>query len=126
MLSQKSNYSPPDNPADPEAAALELIVRLPASISDVLAAEVETGGITQVLQDYCSALDAEGAFSGLSWADAKPVAAAVCFDIMNRDDAADFMRWRAAKILGGTDNMPWENREGAARALNIAATVLGL
>jgi hypothetical protein len=24
------------------------------------------------------------------------------------------------------DNMPWQNREGTARALNIAATVLGL
>jgi hypothetical protein len=126
MLSQKSNYSPPDNPADPEAAALELIVRLPASISDVLAAEVEAAGLTQILQDYCGALDAEGAFSGLSWADAKPVAAAVCFDIMNRDDAADFIRNRARNVLAGTDNMRWEHREKAARALNIAATVLGL
>jgi hypothetical protein len=72
-------YTVPDNPADPEAAALELIVRLPASISDRLAAQVETAGLTQILQDYCTVLDAEGAFSGLSWADAKPVAAAVCF-----------------------------------------------
>ncbi|GAC1408440.1 MAG: hypothetical protein NVSMB60_29750 [Mycobacterium sp.] len=43
-----------------------------------------------------------------------------------RDDAADFLRNRARNVLAGTNNMPWHNREGAARALNIAATVLGL
>ncbi|MGO9153013.1 hypothetical protein [Mycobacterium sp.] len=26
----------------------------------------------------------------------------------------------------GTGGMPWQNREGAARALNLAATVIGL
>jgi hypothetical protein len=71
-------------------------------------------------------LDAEGAFTGLSWADAKPIAAAICFDVCNRDDAADFMRNRARNILAGTDNMVWQNREAAARALTIAASVLGL
>jgi hypothetical protein len=121
-----SAYIVPDNPADPEAAALDLIVCMPSSISERLAAEVAEAGLTEILQDYCGALDAEGAFAGLAWADAKPIAAAICFDICNRDNAADFMRWRAGKILAGADNMPWGNREGAARALNIAATVLGL
>jgi hypothetical protein len=78
------------------------------------------------LQDYCSVLDAECAFAGLSWADAKPVAAAICFDVCNRDDAADFLRNRARNVLAGVDNMAWHNRDGAARALNIAATALGL
>ncbi|MDT5366248.1 MAG: hypothetical protein QOC62_679 [Mycobacterium sp.] len=112
-------YTVPDNPADPEAAALELIVRLPGQI-------MHTDALTEVLQDYCGALHAEGAFTGLSWEDAKQIAAAVSFDAVTRDDAADFIRNRARNVLAGTDNMPWENREGAARAFNIAATVLGL
>jgi hypothetical protein len=126
MLPQKAQYLPPDDPADPEAAALELIVRMPSSISPRLAAEAEAAGLTEILQDYCSGLDVDGTFAGLSWLDAKPVAAAICFDVCNRDDAADFMRMRASTILGGSDGMVWQSREGAARALNIAATVLGL
>jgi hypothetical protein len=69
-------------------------------------------------------LDAEGAFAGLSWADAKPIAAAICFDVCSRDDSADFIRNRARNALAGGDGMEWQNREGAARALNIAAAVL--
>lgn len=42
------------------------------------------------------------------------------------DPEADFLRNRARNVLAGTDNMDWQNRDGAARALNIAATVLGL
>jgi hypothetical protein len=119
-------YDVPDNPADPETAALELIVRMPTSISDRLTEAAYVLGLTEILQDYCTVLDAEGAFTGLSWADAKPIAAAICFDVCNRDDAADFMRNRARNILAGTDNMVWQNREAAARALTIAASVLGL
>ena len=48
------------------------------------------------------------------------------FDACTRDDAADFLRNRARNVLAGSDNMEWDNRERAARALNIAATVLGL
>jgi hypothetical protein len=112
-------YTVPDNPADPEGAALELIVRLPADI-------LHTTRFTAELQDYCGVLHAEGAFAGLTWADAKQVAAAVSFDVVTRDNAADFLRNRARNVLAGTDNMPWRSRDRAARALNIAATVLGL
>jgi hypothetical protein len=112
-------YTVPDTPADPEAAALDLILRLPGQI-------MHTDAVTEVLQDYCGALHAEGAFAGLSWGDAKAVAAAVSFDVTTREDAADSLRNRARNVLAGTDNMPWHNRDGAARALNIAATVLGL
>jgi hypothetical protein len=114
-----TDYTVPDNPADVEAAALELIVRLPGQI-------MHTDALTEVLQDYCGALHAEGALAGLSWADAKNVAAVVSFDVATREDAADFIYNRARNVLAGTDNMPWENREAAVRALNIAATVLGL
>jgi hypothetical protein len=93
-------------------------VRLPGRI-------MHTDALTEVLQDYCGVLHAEGCFAGLSWADAKAIAAAVSFDVVTGDDAADFLRNRARNALSGADNMPWENRDGAARALNIAATVLG-
>jgi hypothetical protein len=115
-------YTVPTAPTDPEAAALELIVRLPIEVLHPQFPHM----LTEVLQDYCGVLHAEGAFAGLSWADAKAIAAAVSFDVVTRDDAADFIRNRARNVLAGTDNMGWQNRERAARALNIAATVLGL
>ena len=43
-----------------------------------------------------------------------------------RDDAEPFVGGRARNMLAGVDNMPWEDRVGVARALNSAATVLGL
>lgn len=114
-----TTYAIPDNPADPEAAALELIVRMP---SDVL----HTNALMEVLQDYCGVLHAERVFTGLVWDDAKAIAAAVSFDLCTCEDAADFTRKRARNVLAGTDTMPWRNREGAARAFNIAAEVRGL
>jgi hypothetical protein len=114
-----ASYTVPDNPADPEAAALDLIERLPADI-------LHTGAFTEVLQDYCSVPHADGAFAGLEWADARQIAAAVSWDVISRDDAADFLRNRARNVLADVDGMVWQNREAAARALNIAATVLGL
>jgi hypothetical protein len=44
-----TTYTVPDNPPDVEAAALELIVRLPGQI-------MYTEALTEVLQDYCGAL----------------------------------------------------------------------
>jgi hypothetical protein len=119
-------YIVPDNPPDPEAAALELIVRVPAQMLQNRGDLAIAAEVTEVMQDYTGVLHADGAFAGLSWPDAKAVAAAVCFDACNRDDVADFIRNRARNVLAGTDNMPWQNREGAARALSIAASVLGL
>ena len=112
-------YTVPDNPADPEAAALELIVRLPAEIH-------RSEGFTPILQDHCALLQMEGAFAGLSWHDAKGVAAAISFDCTSREDAAAFIRRRARNVLGRRDGMQWDDRDGAARALNIAATVRAL
>jgi hypothetical protein len=111
-------YTVPDNPADPEAAALELIVRLPQEI-------LNRDDFTPVLQEFCSMLDAEGCFVGLSWSDAKSIAAAVSFDLVSREDAQEFIAQRARNVLGG-DGAMWDDRQGAARALNIAAAVLGL
>jgi hypothetical protein len=105
-----------------EAAALDLIVQLPR----VVICLPDPEGLTAVLQDYAGALHAEGAFAGVGWDDAKQIAAAVAFDVVMRDDAADFLRGRAARASAGTDNMPWHDRAAAARAMNIAATVFGL
>jgi hypothetical protein len=107
-----ARYTFPDNPADPEAAALEPIVRMPSSISPSLTEATEAAGLTEILQDYCGVLHAEGAFAGLSWADAKTIAAAVAFDAVTRDDAADFLRNRARNALSGVDNMAWVDRQG--------------
>ena len=112
-------YTVPTNPDNPEQAALDMIVRLPADILDSTA-------FTTVLQDYAGVLHAEDCFAGLSWADAKQVAAALSFDVVTRDDAADFLQNRARDVLAGTDGMTWQNRERVARAFNIAATTLGL
>ena len=68
-------------------------------------------------QDYGGVLHAEGALAGLSWADAKQIAAAVPFDMCTRDDAEPFVRGHARNMLAGVDNMPWEDRVGAARAM---------
>jgi hypothetical protein len=112
-------YTVPTAPTDPEAAALELIVRMPGQLP-----HPEFPHLLADVMDYVGVLHAEGAFAGLSWADAKNIAAAVAFDVVTRDDAADFLRNRARNVLAGTDNMDWRDRDGAARALNIAATVL--
>lgn len=55
-----------------------------------------------VLQDYAGALDAEGAFTGLSWSDAKNIAAAVAFDLTQRDDAQEFIAQRPAPSWAAT------------------------
>ncbi len=79
-----ASYTVPDNPApDPEAAALDLIERLPADI-------LHTGAFTEVLQDYCSVPHADGAFAGLEWADARQIAAAVTWDVISRDERRRF------------------------------------
>jgi hypothetical protein len=49
----------------------------------------------------------------------------VAFDITQRDDPHEFIAQRARNVLGG-DGMMWDDQQGAYRALNIAATVLGL
>lgn len=87
-------YTLPDNPIDPEAAALELIVRFPEMI-------LHTDAFRSVLQDYAGALDAASAFAGPSWSDAKNIAAAIAFDLTQRDDAQEFIARRARNVLGG-------------------------
>jgi len=113
-------YTVPDHPADPEAAALELIVRIPI---DVLGHDCPS---REALQEFTALLSAEGAFTGMSWHDAKHAATAIVFDATSRDDGVAFLRQRANRVRAGTDGITWDDPARMARALTIAATVLGL
>jgi hypothetical protein len=41
------------------------------------------------------------------------------------DDPAEVIRCRTRGVLAGSDGVGWQDPDGAVRALNIAATVLG-
>ena len=71
-------YTVPDDPPDPEAAALELIVRLSACFSKD-DNQAPGGG----LQDFAGLLDAEGCFAGLTWNDAKARALRIAADVLD-------------------------------------------
>ena len=114
-----NTYTVPDDPADPEAAALELIVRVP---TDVLGHDSPR----DALQDFASLLHAEDCFAGMSWHDARHAATVIICDAINQDDAPAVLRDRAARVLDGTDNMTWDDRDAMARALTIGAEVLSL
>lgn len=113
-----TTYTPPIHPADPEAAALDLIVE---------AAEAATGSTAfrAVLQDVAGLLQVEGALTGLTWPDARLVAAAIAFDVVMSPSPARSLRTRANRIL---DGWPATVEEASvARALNTAAAlVVGL
>jgi hypothetical protein len=52
MLPNNAGYIVPVDPADPQAAALELIVALPSSLSARLADAAKACGLTEILRDY--------------------------------------------------------------------------
>lgn len=96
-------------------------MRLPAEL-----ATGDTSLLVAVLQDYCGLLHAEHAFAGLSWPDAKQLAAAISFDVCTRDNAAEFLRQRAASVLDQRGDMVWRDRDAAARTLTLAADLLAM
>ncbi len=65
------------------------------------------------------------ALAGLSWADAKQIAAAVSFDLCTRRRRGVRPRSRPQYACRRRQHAVGD-RVGAARALNIAATLLGL
>lgn len=108
-------YRPPTDPADPEAAALNLIIE---------AAETATGSTAfrAVLQDLAGLLQVEGALAGLTWPDAKLAAAAIAFDAVMSPRPARSLRTRADCVLDG-----WPatvDRASVARALRTAAVLV--
>jgi hypothetical protein len=112
-----ATYVVPDHPADPHAAALELIVCLPEAVMGDSRAR-------KTLQELTAILDAEATFAGMSWHDAKHAATAIVVDALERDDAAGFLRARAERV--GDDGMAWDDPAKMARGLSIAAKVLSL
>jgi hypothetical protein len=62
----------PDDPANPEAAALDLVVRSAEELGD----PDDTSG----LQEFALLLEVEGAFAGMSWPDAREAAKVIAFD----------------------------------------------
>lgn len=110
-----ATYTPPADPADPEAAALDLIVRAP---------EAATGSTAfrAALQELAAALQAAGALSGLTWPDAKLVAAAIAFDCAISPWPVRSLRTRADCVLDG-----WPatvDREAVTQALRTAANLV--
>jgi hypothetical protein len=119
-----TTYVVPDDPADACAAALQLIVRLPEITLGERHHEWKI--LRQLLQEITAMLDAENAFAGMSWHDAKHAATVILVDTINEDDAADSLRRRADRVLDGTDSMTWDDSAKMVRALSIAAAVLAL
>ena len=72
------------------------------------------------------ALRADRAFASLSWPDAEQVADAITSTLIDHAadaaHAAEHLRQRTRDALAGTDGIVWNDREAAARALNIAAS----
>ncbi len=56
-------------------------MRLPGEI-------LHSDELTLMMHGYAAVLSADGAFAGLCWGDAKPIAAAISADVTTRDDPA--------------------------------------
>ena len=101
---------------NPEAAALDLIVRIGESVPGAVA-------LRAVLNDFAGALHIEGALAGLAtMADARLAAATIAEAVGTADDPVGALRIRAAATRAGC----WDctHPEGLASALDGAATVL--
>jgi hypothetical protein len=119
MQETSDTYVVPDHPADPEAAALELIVRMPEAV-------MRDAGAREILQELTAMLEVEGTFTGMSWFDAKHAAVAIVVDALERDDAHTFLLARAERARNGSDGMRWDDPTAMARALTIGAKLMAL
>jgi hypothetical protein len=68
-----------------------------------------------ILEEYCTALDLEGCFDGLSASEAHQAAVNIVVAVCGRDDPADYLRHRADEIVA--------NALAISRSLRIAAAV---
>lgn len=89
----------------------------------IAAAAPRTGTLRDILCQYAARLADEGAFAGLSAADARVVTSVIAFDLLHVDDGAGMMRRRAAVIEAG-EWAGWCTPAAAALAFRIAARVL--
>ncbi|MGV0740319.1 amino acid aminotransferase [Mycobacterium syngnathidarum] len=103
-------------PADPETAALDLIVRIAEAVPGA-------GALRAALHDFAGALHIEAALGGLvTMADARLAAATIAEAACTADDPVGALRIRGAAIRAGC----WDcaDPESLAQALDGAATVL--
>ena len=68
-------------PADPAAAALELLTDLPG-----IAGAPAESGLLEVFQDLAGLMELEGVLEGMDWNDARGTVAALGVDLMCDDD----------------------------------------
>jgi hypothetical protein len=78
-----------------------------------------------VLKAFAGALEAEAALSGLSWRDAKKVAAAIASDFTHSDATEELLSRRARGIARGDDVDGWDDPSRVWRALTVAARLAG-
>lgn len=112
-----TTYVVPDQPDDPEDAALNLLVRVPC---DLLGYDQ----LREALQEYAGLLQVTSCFAHMSWPDAKAVAAALAFDAITRDDPSAFMRHRAESVRSGRSGIDWDDPAAVAAAFETAADLL--
>ncbi len=84
-MTQHSPYTVPEHPDNPEAAALELIVRLPADILD-------SAAFTAVLQEYAGVLHAENCFTGRSCGPGTASSSSEAFEMVDLAAASAVVR----------------------------------
>ena len=109
-----TDYLPPDDPADPVAAALTHLILEP-----------ETTGITTSrteLQQLAALLDAADAFAGLCWCDAMDAAGIIAYNVADGRPARQLADLAATVRAGGTG---WSDPARAARLFTIAAECAG-
>src|SRR4051812_5499383 len=80
-------------PADPESAALDLIVHAAEAVGST--------ALRAVLQDLAGALQVEGALAGLAWDDARLAAAGIAYDALTSDDPVGSLQIRAGSMRAG-------------------------
>jgi hypothetical protein len=107
---------PTNDPVDVEAAALEVIVDLPAAILG--------SDFTLLLHSFAALLRENGAFKGLCLSDARQVAVSVCRALVDDDDAAATLLNPARDIHAAASAPQWRNRDKVSRAFTIAAAAL--
>jgi hypothetical protein len=105
-------------PTNPEAAALDLIVRIAEAVPRATA-------LRAVLQEFAGALQLEGALTGLAaMSDARLAAAMIVEAVCVADDPVFALRIRAASMRAGCwDDPRCGDAEGLAQALDVAASV---
>ena len=81
----------------------------------------------RIVDQFAAELNAEGAFEGMSWGDARVVATVIVKDLTGMGHPRDRLKRRARNIIRRTmryDNSgPWDDPRNVCRAVTIAANL---